>query len=90
MKYRILEKEGTTLIKCPGHVQHYGSTTLSCENSLCTLLQTTYIHRYIVQSTIIKGVHPHLSVTDIKEFSDLEEARKFKRSLELKDGIVIE
>jgi len=48
---------------------------------------TTYIPKYIVQKGIVPVCH---GWDDLKEFTDLDEARKFKRDLELEDGIVIE
>lgn len=59
-----------------------------------------YVPRYIVQGeTIVPGNGDLLDCfdcvdkmifADLKEFNNLEEAKKYKRDLELEDGIVIE
>lgn len=83
MKYRILEVEGEYRI-------HKYYNELELESTI-----TKYIPKYIVQERL--PPHPldtHGQVIkheNLKEFTNIEEARKYKRELELKNGgIVIE
>jgi hypothetical protein len=90
-KYHILEKEGhketITYPKTPGGcVGHY-----CCS---CGETEERHTPKFIVQEE--KGYsnlgywfsNPY--TVDLKEFTSLEEAREYKRSLELKEGIVRE
>lgn len=94
-KYRIVEFEGKTEEidyskngKCsclyPMHQQYHG-------------IQKVYIPRFVVQKISYTGgfggIMWQLSteeIKDLKEFTNIKEARAFKRSLELKEGIVRE
>lgn len=86
-KYRILEKEGAytspkQIAKDKGQSDY---------NSYTDQLNV-YIPRFIVQ--VYNSGFPenelHLEWKDLKEFTSLEEAREYKRKLELKEGIVVE
>jgi hypothetical protein len=76
-KYRILEKEGK-----------YVAKNEFCSN--CSITKSEYVPRFIVQEFCEYIEARIIKTLDIKEFTSLDEARKFKRSLELKEGIVIE
>lgn len=85
-KYRILEKKGIT---------RKGQCEPPCcgENSLWHMFSEctdTYIPRFIVQEEPKAPYSSKLIYTDIKEFTSLEEARAYKRDLELDEGIVRE
>ncbi len=86
-KYRILEKEGLYTV-CNACLKAY--LNQRCEHD------NLYIPRFIVQEEkreikrSIYGSEIYKTWADLIEFQSLEEARKCKRSLELKDGIVIE
>lgn len=91
MKYRILEIEGITNWIC----EHENKKL--CDDK-CIKIEMTgkYIPKYIVQENHVafdpaKDSSVHWEWANIKEFNNLEEARKYKRELELKNGgIVIE
>lgn len=84
-KYRILEKEGT----------YTGPLT-----KLANVFEKDrpqYIPRFIVQKEIKEKIETvfrmgdyTIEYGDLEEFSSLVEARGYKRSLELKEGIVRE
>lgn len=90
-KYRILEKEGTI---------HYAEEG-GYGDGFCAGGEY-YIPRFIVQELVVTrtpvmspshlGFTYHISTLskykDLKEFTSLEEAREYKKSLELKEGIV--
>lgn len=88
-QYRILEKKGTIKNPC----KH---TASEC-NGLSRCCKEEYIPRFIIQET---GGKPEREPAlwlgfayqwfDIKEFTSIEEAREYKRNLELEEGIVIE
>lgn len=96
-KYRILEKKGTYEV-----IPYICSKTMCCgpndckENHFYSIVGKTinkdgkyYIPRYIVQQlTLSQYCVP--TFVDLKEFRHLEDAREYKRDLELEDGIVIE
>jgi hypothetical protein len=75
-KYRILEKEGT-------QNSHYQPNSHIC-NGKCGL----YIPRFIVQGYGVPEGFGY-TWTDLKEFTSLEEAREYKRSLELAGGGIV-
>ncbi len=85
-KYRILEKEGKEeRPKCYGWCRHDNCDGF--EN------YSIYIPRFIVQKEYITDLGWFCELPmweDIKEFPSLNEARAFKRALELKEGIVRE
>jgi len=77
-KYRIIEKKGEYKL-CEKEEDH-----IDCEKGLL------YVPRYIVQKLVTEGSECYYEYTDKKEFTNLTEARRYKRDLELEDGIVIE
>lgn len=89
MIYRIIEKEGR-YEKLPEE--------LFLESNISKKLKDIYIPLYIVQKLASevfcdfcdRETQLKYMYKDLKEFNDLELARKYKRSLELKDGVVIE
>lgn len=74
-KYRILEKTGT---RWTGPSWNHGA------GGACGPTVTRTIPRYIVQEATFPGWK------DLKEFTSLAEARKYKLELELVEGKVIE
>lgn len=96
-KYRILEKKGEYRNVCCGHGTGLG--VLFCDSLIptCNNRDKRHISRYIVQeweSSVPQGGYVHIpdhdSYKDLKEFTSLEEAREYKRDLELDEGIVRE
>jgi len=87
-KYRIIEKKGEYK---PAHL--WSGEYLKIHGAPKED-QLIYFPRYIVQEIIYKGMYFWVlmleELKDLKEFTNLEEARKFKRDLELEEGIVIE
>lgn len=91
-KYRILEKEGQWIY--PEIKNHNGKSIIKNGNV------RKYIPRFILQEDVSElNIKMYLcgycgpalkDYNDLQEFTSLEEARKFKRSLELKKGIVRE
>jgi hypothetical protein len=82
-RYRIFEKKGT-YEKCQ-------STIRGCPS--CDENGNKYIPRYIVQENFTGEYRKYgysEAWQDRKEFTDLDEARKFKNDLELEDGRVVE
>lgn len=86
-KYRILEKKGHTdkkikydVIISPHRVEKVGKEV------------EVYIPRFIVQKRFINYEIEAIAIIykDLKEFTSLEEAREFKRDLDLEEGIVRE
>lgn len=100
-RYRILEKKGehktVTVLDRSG--VGYGSPNGEVfDTSIGEYEKDVYIPRYIVQEHNnyhgfpegIKGILYQSDYKDLKEFNNLEEAKKYKRDLELEEGIVIE
>lgn len=100
-KYRILEKEGKiekSGFSCIIHKDVYSRHNIDYICNDCLPVKEIYVPRFIVQeskqyddslcSKCKKIIH--LKYNDLKEFTSLEEARAYKRSLELKEGIVHE
>lgn len=94
-KYRILEKEG--IYRSPQEIAREKGQ----RNYLVyTNQRVVYIPRFIVQegtfteetysSDYETMIPTKFDYIDLKEFTSLKEAREYKRSLELKEGIVIE
>lgn len=91
-KYRLIEKKGTTKeIECeiaytdPCHEKLYESICIV--NGHKRINKTTcsvYIPLYIIQEYTLKDMWVNL-----KEFTDIYDARKYKRNLELEQGVVI-
>jgi len=98
-KYRIIEKKGfiekKEIIKieetCSSHPLGEKCYLDVCKDKYQNINVETYIPRFIVQERDYIPLDFQLYIyKDIKEFTSLEEARKFKRDLELEDGVVIE
>ncbi len=101
-KYRILEKKGTykTITVLDRSGVGYGLPDgRTFDTSIGEYEKEVYIPRYIVQEyTYVDdgamggGLYtpPTLGWIDLKEFTALVEARKYKKELELVEGIVIE
>lgn len=101
LKYRILEKKGE--YKKPSYLC---PNPQECDPALCkqshimVLANKTvnkngdyYVPRFVVQENqryFIRRVGYRDNWVDLKEFSDLQLARDYKRELELIEGIVIE
>lgn len=94
-KYRIIEKKGeyTSIYNLFREITSAPEELSKQEN--------IYIPRYIVQEyhhpvsiTEQGNYYEHtnlvIGVKDVKEFNNLEEAKKFKRELALEEGIVVE
>lgn len=84
-RYRIIEKKRINNNTCLGHNGKYFTQDHGCG---CY----RYIPRYIVQEAIYNKIDglSHYTCKDLKEFTNLEKSRKYKRDLELEEGIVIE
>jgi hypothetical protein len=81
-KYRILEKLGTTVV-----LDHKCTYETCGEFPGCD----TYLPLYIVQEDKAnKEEVLWADWKDVKEFTNLDEAKSYKRNLELIEGIVIE
>lgn len=102
-RYRILEKRGAGFDAfnkkyCYIHNDSVvrDKEFVSCPH--CNYSSVTHVPRYIVQALALKcngggGIfRPSVEKVfiDLKEFTDLSEARLFKWNRELDDGIVIE
>ena len=95
-KYRIVEKKGE--YKSAKEVYGERAITKECVDHAFTHMcagctkKDIYVPRYFVQSHIpnLNGLITVESWRDEKEFTDLTEARDYKRELELEEGIVIE
>lgn len=89
--YRIIEKTGTYTGKITQTLVHPGVVSHHCNNPSEYKYIKEYIHRYIIQSFNGVCTYPNQDGwKELKEFNILEEARAYKRDLELADGIVIE
>lgn len=99
--YRILEKKGTYKpigyfcgsCICPG-IETCKNPNIYSVTGRVNREGQAYIPRFIVQEKEIifedDGSTPDWEWQDLKEFTSLEEAREYKRDLELDEGIVRE
>jgi len=93
--YRIIEKKGEIkTIQYPDSPNGcYGHYCCSCGE-----IEEVYIARYIVQQKLpthysgngLVPIDNQYMYKDLKEFNNLNEAKKFKRDLDLETGIIIE
>lgn len=102
-KYRIIEKKGEykefSFVEEYSCYDHFGvmvAYNCNCKNKLVTKKEYTpkYTVQEICKTCEIPGClvyHKYMYMyKDLKDFNDLDEARKYKRDLELDDGIIIE
>lgn len=86
-KYRILEKKS---IKKELVTKYYTNYSIHGEEYEVPYTELVDVRRFIVQELIDSTNVFYDEYKDLKEFTNLDAARKYKRDLELEDGIVRE